>query len=93
MDHMKELSPEQMEQVTGGVLRTVDTGIDGLDAALRAEARKSSKQIGHVPNGTIVDTVTDQLVYDKEAGRHFVQVKLTNGQVGWIASSILGMPR
>ena len=34
--------------------RTVNTGVDGLDAAVRAEARKSSKQIGHLPNGTKV---------------------------------------
>ena len=93
MDNMKELSLDQMNQVAGGVLRTVNTGIDGLDAALRAEARKSSRQIGHIPNGTIVDTVTDQLVYDPEAGRNFVQVKLSNGQTGWVASSILGMKR
>ena len=89
----KELSMDQMEQVNGGVLRIVNTGIEGLDAAVRKEARKSSKQIDHVPNGTIVDTVTDELVYDPVEGRHFVQVKLTNGKTGWIASSILGMKR
>ena len=93
MENMQELSLEQMDQVSGGVQRTVNTGIPGLDAALRAEARKKSKQIGHLPNGTVVDTVTDELVYDPDERRHFVKVKLSNGQVGWIASSILGMPR
>ena len=93
MMDQKELSMEQMEQVNGGVLRIVNTGIEGLDAAVRKEARKSSKQIAHVSNGTIVDTVTDELVYDPAEGRNYVQVKLTDGKTGWIASSILGLPR
>ena len=63
-----------------------------MEAALRAGPSKSSKQIGHVPNGTVVDTVSDVLVYDEESGRHFVQVRV-NGKVGWIASSIVGMKR
>ena len=88
----KELSTEEMGQVSGGVWRTVQTGVQGLDAALRAEARKSSRQIGHVSNGTQVDTVTDQLVYDPDSGRNFVQVTV-NGKTGWIAASIIGLPR
>ena len=88
----KELSTEEMGQVSGGVWRTVQTGVQGLDAALRAEARKSSRQIGHVSNGTQVDTVTDQLVYDPDSGRNFVQVTVI-GKTGWIAASIIGLPR
>ena len=79
-------------QEDSNMTRTVNTGVDGLDAAVRAEARKSSKQIGHLPNGTKVETVSDELVFDPEAGRNFVQVHF-NGQTGWIASSILGLPR
>ena len=41
--------------------RTVNTGVDGLDAAVRAEARKSSKQIGHLPNDTKVETASSIL--------------------------------
>lgn len=87
-----ELDLEAMAKVTGGVGRTVNTGVAGLNAALRAEPRKSSKQIGSIPNGTRIDTVTDQLVYDPEAGRNFVQVNY-NGKIGWVASSIVGLPR
>ena len=51
----------------------------------------------YTPNGTVVDTISDELVYDPVAGRHFVEVRFTdkNGQekTGWIASSILGMKR
>ena len=83
---------EEMKQVSGGVWRTVNTGVSGMKAAIRLEARKSSKQISSVSNGTSVDTVTDQLVYDPESGRNFVQVNV-NGKTGWIAASIIGMPR
>lgn len=89
---MTELNMNEMAKVNGGVGRTVNTGVSGLNAALRAEPKKSSKQIGSIPNGTRVDTVSDQLVYDPEAGRNFVQVNW-NGKTGWVAASILGLPR
>ncbi len=92
MENKTELNMNEMEKVTGGVYRTVDTGIPGMDAALRAEPRKSSKQIGHLPTGTQVDTVSDQLVYDPESGRNFVQITV-GGKTGWIASSIVGLKR
>ncbi len=96
MDNQQELSLEAMEQVTGGVLRTIDTGIDGMNAAIRAEASKSSKQIASLPNGTVIDTVTDKVVYDPVAKRNFVQITFTqNGRTktGWVAASIVGLPR
>lgn len=89
---MIELSEEMLNEVDGGVYRTVDTGVDGLNAALRAGAGKGTKQIASIPNGAVVDTVTDHLVYDEASGRHFVQV-IYNGKTGWIASSLVGMRR
>ena len=89
---MIELTEEMMSQAVGGVNRTVNTGIDGMNAALRAGAGKGTRQIASIPNGTVVDTITDQLVYDPESGRHFVQVSY-NGKIGWIASSLVGMKR
>lgn len=88
----QELNLETMEQVSGGVKHTVNTGIPDLNAAVRAEPRKSSRQIGSLANGTQVNTVSDQLVFDPESGRNFVQVRF-NGKTGWIASSILGLKR
>ena len=92
MDKNNELNLEQMEQVSGGVWREVNTGEKGLDAALRESSCKSSRQIGHIPNGTMVDTVTDKLVFDEVSGRNYVEVRV-NGKTGWIAASILGMRR
>ena len=89
---MNELNLNDMEKVNGGVGRTVNTGVQGLNAALRLEPRKSSKQIGSIPNGERVETVTDALIYDPEARRNFVMVSW-NGKVGYVASSIVGLPR
>lgn len=88
----QELNLNEMAQVSGGVLRTVNTGVSGLNAALRQGASKSSRQIGSIPNGTEVDTISDELFWDPVSQRHFVQVSY-NGKIGWVASSILGMKR
>jgi len=92
MNPKTELGMEEMEKVTGGVLREVNTGIDGLDAAFRQGPMKSSKQIGHLPNGTVVDTVSDELIYDPVSKRNFVQITF-NGKTGWIAASLVGLKR
>lgn len=90
---MKELNLNELEQVSGGVWRTVNTGVEGLNAKLRnGPSMKGTKQIASLPNGTLVDTLTDQVVYDPASGRNFVEVTV-NGQTGWIAASIVGLPR
>ncbi len=94
MEDMKRtLTQDEMEKVTGGTRRKVNTGVDGLDAALRSSPSKKAPQIGHLPNGTEVDTVTNERIYDPESDRHFVEVTTQDGRTGWIASSILGMRR
>ena len=97
MENREELNLEAMEQVTGGVRRVVDTRIDGVSAAVRSGASKDSQWIAALPSGTAVDTVTDELVYDSGSGRNYVQINFTdkNGRsaTGWIAASIVGLPR
>ena len=92
MDNMMELNLDQMEMVSGGTWKNVNTGVADLNAALRAEARKSSKQIGSIPNGTSVDVNEKTLTYDSVSHRNFVYVTF-NGKGGWIAASFVGMPR
>ncbi len=87
-----ELSLNEMSKVTGGKGVTVNTGVAGLNAALRAEPKKSSRQIASIPNGTRLDTVTGQLVFDEGSQRNFLQVNY-NVKIGCIAASIIGMPR
>ena len=97
MTNKKELSLEAMEQVTGGVRRRVNTGIQDLNGVIRSGASKSSSKVTSLPNGTIVDTVNDKLVYDPASQRNFVQVYYTDAKgrrcLGWIAASIVGLPR
>lgn len=92
-----EIGLGEMEQVTGGTQRVVNTGIDDMKAAIRLGPSKGSKQIASLASGTIVDTVSDELVYDSVAGRNFVEIVFTDGngvqQKGWIAASIVGMKR
>ena len=96
MDKMYELSPEQMGQVTGGVIRYINTGIAGKDAAIRNGASTSAGWIDHLPTGYQVDTVTDQVVFDPVSRRNFVEINYIKDGVernGWVAASIVGLPR
>ena len=92
----RELTAGEAQQVTGGVNRVINTGSD-LNAAVRSGPSRGNKQIASLVNGTVVDTVSDELVYDEVAGRNFVEITFTDkkGRVrtGWVASSILGMKR
>ena len=94
---MEELSLDALEQVAGGVQRTVDTGIPGVSAAIRNGASTEAKWIAALPTGSVVDTVTDKLVFDEVSGRNFVEITFTdkNGKParGWVAASIVGLPR
>ena len=93
----RELSLDELGQAAGGVYRVINTGKEGLNAAIRSGPSKGDRQIASLPNGTVVDTISDQLVYDPVAGRHFVEVYFTdkngNRKTGWIASSIVGLKR
>ena len=92
-----ELSLDEMDQVVGGVNRMVNTGMDDLNAAVRSGPSKGNRQIASLPNGTVVNTISDKLVFDPVAQRHFVEVTYTDAEgvtrTGWIASSILGLKR
>lgn len=87
-----ELSPEEMERVSGGDQHTLNTGISGLNGALRDKPRKNSRQIGSIQNGSIVEVYSETLTYDSESRRNFVMVKY-NEKTGWVAASFVGLPR
>ena len=91
-ENTRELCMEEMDQVQGGYMAALNTGVDGLNGALRAEPRKSSKQIGSIKNGTMVDVNRGTLTYDAASNRNFVQVQV-EGKIGWVAASFVGLPR
>ncbi len=94
----KELSMEELDQVSGGVIRKVNTGTND-----KAQVRSSPttggpyNRMDSLVNGTEVDTVDDTLVWDPVSCRHFVEISYTNSKgvekTGWIASSLVGLPR
>ena len=92
MDNMKELNLNEMENVTGGRLLIVNTGIEGVNAVIRKEPRKDSGRIGSIPNGTQVEVDVSTITYDPGSGRSFVKV-VSAGRTGWVASSLVGLPR
>lgn len=91
-----KLSMDALENVIGGVNRTINTGVDGLNAAIRIAPGKGNKQIASLVNGTTVNTLTDP-IYDQASGRNWVQIEFTDKygqlQTGWVAASILGYRR
>ena len=44
-NNKQKLDLETLEHVAGGVYQTVDTGVDGLNAAIRTGPSKTEKQI------------------------------------------------
>ena len=80
MDNMNELNLDQMEQVNGGTARMINTGME-KKAAIRRDPWIDKKNC----------------YYDAASGRNFVQIKFTdkygNEQTGYVAASIVGLPR
>ena len=93
----RELSLDEMNEVSGGTERVIQTGVSGLNAAIRQGPSTGTKQIASLTNGTKVETLTDILEWDDEAGRYFVEIsfidKYGKERTGWVASSIVGMRR
>ncbi|SCW62295.1 hypothetical protein SAMN02910456_02225 [Ruminococcaceae bacterium YRB3002] len=97
MDDKNELNLEEMEQVSGGVQRIVNTNTADK-AAIRSDPFKApGNQIDALASGTVVDTITDELVFDEGTGRNYVKIRFKNRKgvmaEGWIAASIVGLPR
>ena len=93
----RQLTTEEMDQVTGGTNRTVNTGnrLLGTDRP-QGGPGKGYGQLTSLVNGTNVNTIGDP-VWDDVSGRHFVEIEFydRNGvfRTGWIATSLIGMKR
>ena len=94
MSDMRELDMEALENVVGGVNKTVNTGTP-QNAAIK-DAPGDGKVIASLPNGTVVDTIGAPC-YDRETKRNWIQVTFVTAsgkkKKGWIAASIVGLPR
>ena len=86
MEEKKTLSGEEMNGVSGGVMRTVDTGMD-LDAVVRSGPGMQYGQIGALKNETQVNT-TGIASYNAIDGRTWYEINYP--MYGWMAGSLLG---
>ena len=82
-----KINEEALENVVGGVKRTVDTGTS-QNAALRDGPGKGYEQIASLKNGTKVNATG---VIKFADGRHWAEVDYP--EYGWIAASIIGYDR
>ena len=93
----RELSLDMMEQVTGGVIRYINTGSSSKAQIRSTPTQGENNRMDSLENGTQVDTIDDSLVWDEVSGRHYVKISYKNKKgvqkVGWVASSIVGMQR
>ena len=86
MAPMERISDETLEQVIGGVKRTVDTHTE-QNAALRSGPGISYPQIHSLKNGSFVLT-TGKAVKNSDDGRTWYEI--FEPVHGWIAGSLIG---
>ena len=85
MTDMKKINEQELENVTGGESRTVNTGMK-MDAAVRSGAGLGFPQIFSVKNGTAVVTTGKSVHAD---GRTWYEISAPIN--GWMAGGMLGL--
>ena len=84
MEEKKMISEKELENVSGGIARIVNTG-DYRDAAIRIAPGLSTMVIGTLPNGTMANATGRFVQAD---GRNWAEIDYPI--CGWIKGSILG---
>lgn len=92
-----ELTQDMLEDITGGTLRTINTG-GGSKAQIRTSPTTGAdNRLSSLANGTQVETISDDLIWDDVSQRHFVMISFVNKKgkrmTGYVASSLVGLPR
>ena len=78
------INDRDLENVSGGVSRVVNTG-DERNAAIRNAPGLSTTIIGSLPNGTVANTMGR---FTRVDGRNWAEIDYP--MQGWIKGSILG---
>ena len=81
------INDQELENVSGGISRSVNTG-DERNAAVRVAPGVNNAQIGSLPNGTIANATGRFMSAD---GRNWAEIDYPVH--GWIKASILGFDR
>ena len=89
--NMRELSLDEMDQVSGGVIYTINTGRSGKKATVFTVSSNGFDVIDFLPTGTKVDMSPTQP--QNPTGLKLVQVTYCdrngNPKTGWIDPSLL----
>ena len=86
MTEKKNLTGKELDDISGGVMRTVNTGMS-LDAVVRGGPGMQYGQIGSLKNQTQVNT-TGNTSYNPLDGRTWYEINYP--MYGWMAGSLLG---
>ena len=86
MEDKKVLNSAEMDGVSGGVMRTVQTNMP-VDAVVRSGPGMQHSQIGSLKNNTQVNT-TGNSAYNPMDGRTWYEINYPI--YGWMAGSLLG---
>ena len=86
MTEKKNLTGKELDGISGGVMRTVNTGM-ALDAVVRSGPGMQYGQIGSLKNQTQVNT-TGNTSYNPTDGRTWYEINYP--MYGWMAGSLLG---
>lgn len=84
MSEQTTIHDQELEKVSGGVNRVVNTG-DERNAAIRNAPGLNTTIIGSLPNGTVANTTGRFVRVD---GRNWAEIDYP--MWGWIKGSILG---
>jgi bacteriocin-like protein len=87
MSDKKVMNNQELENVSGGMNRVVNTG-DERNAAVRVAPGVNNTQIGSLPNGTMANATGRFASAD---GRNWAEIDYPVR--GWIKASILGYDR
>lgn len=92
-----ELTQDMLEDVTGGTRRTIRTGSNSKAQIRTSPTTGEDNRLSSLANGTQVETVSDELIWDEASQRHFVRISFINKKgkrvYGYVASSLVGLPR
>ena len=96
MEHFEELSLEALKKVSGGKTAPINTGSDQNAGVWKDfEAIGVARANDSLENGTPVN-ILGAPVFHQAKGRNYVQIEYAkNGRAkkGWVAASIVGLPR
>ena len=85
MSEIKKLNENELEEVVGGKIMTIENTTPGFNYA-NVMSSPNGKVVGCVYNGQQVNTTGNKAKAD---GKTWLEVKFANGQIGWIASSMM----